>query len=143
MSFRLPRKIKKKLKKMFLLFPSDSKGNSQLAFPDKYQSHYDAYKQGILTDLMLIDIDESTESIDYSIPVEPLQHDELVELVNFVFAEQYRERAIKYLTFAKDNVKCKKLYNIIVNSWNETKNGNDKSINVCLAYDDILKLYGL
>lgn len=140
MSFRLPRKIKKKLSKKFLLFPEDEKGNSQLAFPYKYQEHYDAYKQGLLTDLMLIDI---PESIDYSIPVQPLQHQELVELVNFVFAEQYRERAIKYLTFAKDNVKCKKLYNIIVNSWNETKNGKDKSINVCLAYDDILKIYGL
>ncbi len=44
--FRLPRKIKKKLKRQLWLYPADEKGNSLMAWPQKSQIDYTAIKEG-------------------------------------------------------------------------------------------------
>ena len=47
--FRLPRKIKKRIKSNgLLLYPSDSKNNSLMAIAYKLENDYIAYKSGIL-----------------------------------------------------------------------------------------------
>jgi len=49
--FRLPGKVKKSLKRKFLLYPADEKGNSLMDRPTRLQKDYDAWKDGILRDL--------------------------------------------------------------------------------------------
>jgi len=45
--FRLPRKIKKSLKKGLWLYPPDEEGNSLMASPARYQEDFMAVKMGI------------------------------------------------------------------------------------------------
>lgn len=50
--FRLPRKIKKQIKKGFWFYPKDLKTNTYLAaLPRENQEDYDAWKSGILFDI--------------------------------------------------------------------------------------------
>lgn len=51
-SFRLPRKIKKQIKKGFWFYPKDLKTNTYLvAWPRDNQQDYDAWRSGVLMDL--------------------------------------------------------------------------------------------
>lgn len=51
--FRLPRKLKKKLRKKIWLYPLDTKTNTYLmAWPSKYEKDFIAYKLGILKDIL-------------------------------------------------------------------------------------------
>lgn len=53
MKFRIPRKKKKKIRKGFYLYPLDLKNNTYLsAFPKKNQEDYDAFKKGVLTNVL-------------------------------------------------------------------------------------------
>jgi hypothetical protein len=52
MKFRIPRKLKKKLKKDFWLYPMDTiEKNYLVADPEGNQEDYDAYKRGELSGL--------------------------------------------------------------------------------------------
>ena len=52
MKFRIPRKLKKKLKKDFWLYPMDPiEKNYLVADPEGNQEDYDAYKRGELSGL--------------------------------------------------------------------------------------------
>jgi hypothetical protein len=50
--FRLPRKTKKKIRKNFYLYPKDEKDCYLAAFPRKNQEDYNAFKKGILTNIL-------------------------------------------------------------------------------------------
>jgi len=51
--FRLPRKIKKKIRKGFYFYPMDEvRKTHMVAFPRDNQEDYDVYKSGILTDAL-------------------------------------------------------------------------------------------
>jgi hypothetical protein len=51
-SFRLPRKIKKRIKREFYFYPMDPVHRTYLvAWPRDNQQDYDAWKNGILMDL--------------------------------------------------------------------------------------------
>jgi len=60
--FRLPRKIKKKIRKGFYFYPKDSKNCYLVAWPRKNQEDYNAFKKGILTNI-LDDIKKTYKSI--------------------------------------------------------------------------------
>ena len=49
--FRLPRKIKKKLKKDFFTYPKSERDTYLVAWPYKYEEAYIAYKKGLLRGL--------------------------------------------------------------------------------------------
>jgi hypothetical protein len=49
--FRLPRKIKKKLKNNFYSYPISEKNTYLIAWPYKYEKDYIAYKKGLLRGL--------------------------------------------------------------------------------------------
>lgn len=49
--FRLPRKVKKQIRKTLWLYPPDDKGNSLVAWPEKTQEDFDAMKKGIVQDI--------------------------------------------------------------------------------------------
>ena len=46
--FRLPRKIKKKLKNNFYSYPISEQNTYLIAWPHKYEKDYIAYKKGLL-----------------------------------------------------------------------------------------------
>lgn len=50
--FRLPRKLKKKLSKGFYLYPKDNKGARLWGHPSQNQQDYDAFKCGLLENMM-------------------------------------------------------------------------------------------
>ena len=50
--FRLPRKTKKKIRKNFYLYPKDEKDCYPVAFPRESQEDYNAFKKGILTNIL-------------------------------------------------------------------------------------------
>jgi len=60
--FRLPRKTKKKIRKGFYLYPKDERGYYQAAFPRKDQEDYNAFKKGILSN-MLDDLKRISKSL--------------------------------------------------------------------------------
>jgi len=132
--FRLPRKIKKKLKHKWLFFPSKKDGSSQMAFPLKYQEHYDAYKSGILTDLFSYTKEEAKQRAiewdkKYNTPIE-ISDEELVIAVDEIFAEEYKKWALRILRLSKDhNIAVKDYYNFV----NAYKLGD--STTACLSTD--------
>jgi hypothetical protein len=50
--FRLPRKTKKKIRKGFYLYPKDEKDCYLVAFPRENQEDYNAFKKGILSNIL-------------------------------------------------------------------------------------------
>jgi len=46
--FRLPRKLKKKLKNDFFTYPKSERNTYLIAWPYKYEKDYIAYKKGFL-----------------------------------------------------------------------------------------------
>ena len=46
--FRLPRKLKKKLKNNFFTYPKSERNTYLIAWPYKYEKDYIAYKKGFL-----------------------------------------------------------------------------------------------
>ena len=53
MKFRIPRKKKKKISVGLYLYPLNPKDNTYLsAFPKENQEDYDAFKKGVLTNIL-------------------------------------------------------------------------------------------
>ena len=50
--FRLPRKTKKKIRKGFYFYPKDERGCYLVAFPRENQEDYNAFKKGILSNIL-------------------------------------------------------------------------------------------
>jgi len=50
--FRLPRKTKKKIRKGFYFYPKDERDFYLVAFPRKDQEDYNAFKKGILSNML-------------------------------------------------------------------------------------------
>lgn len=119
--FRLPRKIKKKLKSKIFLYPSDSDGNSLMAFPTKVQEDYTAYKRGELSNLLEDRIknrkvSDSMDNLNKHITV---SDKELKEMVDNTFANEYRTEAYLKLINDKTSVKSnKELYYSFINAYN-------------------------
>jgi len=50
--FKLPRKLKKELKKGFWLYPADGDGSSDVAWPATDEKDYKAFKEGVVKDFL-------------------------------------------------------------------------------------------
>jgi len=50
--FKLPRKLKKELKKGFWLYPADSEGTSEVAWPATDEKDYKAFKNSEIKDFL-------------------------------------------------------------------------------------------
>jgi len=132
--FRIPRKLKKKIKTGLYLYPPDMNGNSVMGFPKKNQSDYTAYKQGILKDRFKRTKSQIKQhSIEWSEKydkVVEVTDEELLEAVNDVFAKEYRESFYNILLRSKrHNVAIIDYYNFI----NLYKDGKYSSC--CLVLD--------
>ena len=143
--FRLPRKVKTKLKGEIWLYPSDEKGNSMMASPDKLQEDYTAIKQGIVTGISdeknsRAKRKEEQKKLDREIFV---SDEELRVYVDEIFAKEYRNSSYNTLLQAKVNPKAIVAYFNFVNAYNLYKAGEEsKGTICCLAVDwahDVLK----
>jgi hypothetical protein len=136
--FRLPRKIKKKLRSGFFLYP-EVDGGSLMASPKKNQKDYTAYKQGIVRsffDETKAERKKSSEELDlkFNAPIE-ITDKELLEAVNDIFAEQYRKESYNILLRAKKHPIAIKDYHNFVNAWNLIKGGENYGNIACLCID--------
>lgn len=136
--FRLPRKIKKSLKKGLWLYPPDEKGNSLMACPTKSQDDYAAVKEGIARNLF--DLKESKsrrkklqEQLDKEIIV---SDEELRNYVDEIIREDIRDSSYSNLIAAKNNPKAIIAYYNFVNAYHLYKQGDSSFGNICcLAVD--------
>ena len=143
--FRLPRKVKIKLKRNIWLYPADNKGSRQWAFPDESQEDYTALKKGIVTDMIheknsKAKRKEDQKKLDREIFV---SDEELRVFVDDIFAKEYRNSSYNTLLQAKVNPKAVVGYYNFINAYNLYKAGEESKGNVCcMAVDwarDLLK----
>lgn len=134
--FRLPRKIKKSLKKTMWLYPPDEKGNSRMAWPTKSQKDYTAIKEGILRkfpDSTKAERKQFTAELDKEIFVDDKV---LKAYVDDILREDLRSSSYRTLIEAKNNPKAVKAYFNFVNAYQLFKKGKDSYGNICcLAID--------
>lgn len=141
--FRLPRKIKKSLKKGFWLYPPDEKRNSLMISPAKSQEDFMAVKKGIARDLF--DLKESKsrrkklqEQLDKEVIV---PDDELKDYVREIIRKDLRNSSYNKLIEAKNNPKAIVAYYNFVNAYHLYKQGDDSFGNICcLAVDKAKEL---
>lgn len=144
-NFRLPRKVKKKLKGNLWLYPRDEKGNSLMAWPTRYQKDYTDVKKGVVRNLMDSKNAKAKrkayrEKMDKENSV---SDDELQRYVNDIFREDIRKSAYSTLIAAKKDRNAIVAYYNFVNAFQLSEAGEDSFGNVCcLALDkaeDLLK----
>ena len=130
--FRLPRKIKKKLKGLYL-YPADEKGGSLAAWPKRSQEDYDALKKGIVRNLN-DKKNSKAKRKEYRekmfAPIE-ISDKKLKEAVDYIFAEEYKETSYKTLLKAKEHPVAIESYYAFVNAYNLVLNGESSYGNVC------------
>ena len=125
---KIPRKLKKKLRKVMWLYD-----NGIVAFPTLYEKDFIAYKNGELHNILTIAKEQKEEmkSLDNSIVV---SDEELKIFVDDIFAEQYRTVSYQKLVKAKNT----KYYFNFINAYNFYKSGKDSYANICCMVVDEL-----
>lgn len=131
--FRLPRKIKKKLRKTFWLYPADEKGNSLMASPYKYEKDYKAYKQGVLRDLFYESKKEQKENKRNLNKENYVLDNVLRSYVDAIFRDEYRDKYFRILLEAKNNKKALQFYFQFVNSYEQLEKDDSMSTICCLV----------
>ncbi len=141
--FRLPRKIKKSLKKGLWLYPPDENGNSMMAHPVRSREDYTAVKKGIVRNLfdpkeLKSRRKEARDGLDKKIIV---PDEKLRNYVNGIIREDLRNSSYYTLVEAKNNKKAIIAYYNFVNAYHLYKQGDDSFGNICcLAIDKAKEL---
>lgn len=140
--FRLPRKIKKSLKKTLWLYPADSKGNSKMAFPRKYQQDFNALKQGIVRDIMQRRNREARRERQRNLDKEVIVSDDILRsYVDNIIRKDLRTSFYSTLLKAKNNPNAIVAYYNFVNAYQLVEQGEDSYGNICcFAFDRAIKL---
>lgn len=131
-SFRLPRKIKKKLQKTIWLYPPDKNGNSLMAWPNHDQKDYNAVKQGIAKYIMA-DSTKAKRKEEKKLLDQPIEvsNDELKIYIDEIFAKEYRNFAFRTLVEAKNTPQAKVAYFNFINAYRMVESGKDSYGNIC------------
>lgn len=119
--FRIPRKLKKKLKGIYL-YPPDKNGSSVVAFPLSSQKDYDAVKNGVARNIfdktkLEREIESENWNKKYHTPIS-VSEKKLKNMVDDVFAEEYREEAFRMFKRAKNHDVAILDYYTFINSYN-------------------------
>ena len=134
--FKLPRKVKKKLKKTLWHYPQDEKGNSLMASPHREKDDYVAFKKGIVRDIM-----SSSNKAERKNKIEKLNaeiyvsDEELEQFVNDIFAIEFRIPSFQTLLKAKKHPLAKVAYFNFVNAYFLHKKADDSGNTCCMAVD--------
>jgi len=141
--FRLPRKVKKKLRGLWL-YPADEKGNSLMASPKRSQEDYTAVKNGEVREITHGSKKRSKAryaelSIEVTVPDLKLK-----EYVDDIFREDLRSSAYRIFLEAKSHPKAVRGYYHFVNAYHKYLEADDGSWGntCCFALDaarDLLK----
>jgi hypothetical protein len=138
-NFRLPRKLKKSLKKGLWLYPPDEKGNSLMASPHRSEKDFVAYKKGILRNLS--DPSNSRKRRDEyrrKMNKEVLVPDEdLKKYVNDIFRKDLRSSSYEILVSAKNNAKARIAYYNFINAYQLMEQGEGSYGNICCMAVDL------
>jgi len=139
MKFRVPRKIRKKIGKKIYLYPPDKDGNSLMAKPLENQRDYTAFLQGILrTPFHFTKAEQKQMSIEWNAKfnkVVEISDEELLEAVNNIFGEDYRDNAYNVLLRAKSHPIAISDYYTFVNAWGLIQNGERYGNVACMCID--------
>lgn len=141
--FRLPRKVKKKLKKGFWLYLPDEGGSSLQANPTKSQEDYTALKQGRVRNLM--DKKNSHKRrLEFSKKINgevSVSDETLKKYVDDIIREDLRSASYNILIEAKNNPKGIKAYYNFINAYHLQEQGERSFGNICcLAIDEAKEL---
>ncbi len=138
--FRLPRKIKKKLKKNIWLYPADKNGNSLMAWPTYSQKDYNALKQGMVKDIMADSTKAKRKQEKKILDKEIIVSDEqLKSYVDHLFAKEFRNSSYLTLIEAKNTPRAKVAYYNFINAYHLTQNGEESYENICFLSVDNAK----
>ncbi|SKB99542.1 hypothetical protein SAMN05660477_02266 [Soonwooa buanensis] len=139
--FKLNRLEKKKLSKQFWLYPRSEDGTSRMAFPARKEEDYLAMKQVVLRS---IGDESSTEKTERKLERQELDAEvfvsdqELRNIVNDVYASDYRSSSYETLIRAKKHKGTQVFYFNFINAYNKSKT-KDSFLNVCCLATDFAK----
>lgn len=139
-SFRLPRKIKKKLKKTIWLYPPDKNGGSLMAWPSQSQKDYNALKQGIVRDILARNTKakkkERKKLLDQEIYI---PDEQLKTYIEKIFEKGYINSSYYTLLEAKNTARAKVAYFNFINAYRMVENGNESYETICYMSVDYAK----
>lgn len=138
--FRLPRKVKKKLKKTIWLYPADKNGNSLMAWPTHSQKDFNAVKQGIVRDIMAGSTKEKRKQ-EKKILDKPTEVSDktLKAFIDEIFAREYRNFAFRTLVEAKNTPRAKVAYYNFINAYHMLESGEESYETICSMSVDLAK----
>jgi len=134
---KIPRKLKKKLKKTIWLYSPNQDGSSVMGSPAVDEKDFIAWKNGELRDI-LSNVRSKKHRQEYSewINKEIYVSDEVLkEYVNNIFAEKYRNESFEILLKVKDKEHLKKYYFQFINAYNKEEDYS----NTCCQIVDFAK----
>lgn len=137
--FKLPRKTKKALKKGMWLYPPDEQGNSLMARPARSEKDYQAYKKGILRNLIerrASKKKEFRERLDVKISV---SDETLRSYVNDIITENYRSSSYDILIKAKNSKHAIIAYYNFINAYQLYEKGEESYGNICCMSIDVAR----
>jgi len=131
---KIPRKLKKKIKKHIWLYPLKD-GGYKLASPTKTEEDFIAYLNGELHNIM-DGVNNKKDKMDIDNEIS-ISDDILKKYVDNIFAEEYRDISYRKLIEAKTNDIMN--YYRFINAYNKSKEV-DSYVNICcMIVDDIKK----
>jgi len=137
--FRLPRKIKKRIKKTMFLYPPDKDGSSIMAFPTRSEEDYAALKKGIIKkfpDITKAERKKRNDRLDNEIFVDDQT---LRTYVDDIIREDLRNASYSTLVQAKNSTKAINAYFNFVNAYHFYKKGEESFGNICCMAIDKAK----
>lgn len=139
-SFRLPRKIKKKLKKIIWLYPADKNGNSLMAWPSLDQKDYNAVRQGIVRDILSkntkVKKKEQKKLLDQEVYI---QDEQLKTYIDKIYEKEFRNSSYYTLIEAKNTPRAKVAYFNFINAYRMVENGKESYETICYMLVDYAK----
>lgn len=141
--FRLPRKVRKSLKRDLWLYPADDRGNSLMAFPTRSQDDYIALKQGIVKNIQdhgdaktKAERKALKEKLDSEVIV---SDEELKRYVDDIVRKDFRVSFYNILVAARDHPKAVVAFYNFVNAYQLYEKGDDSFGNICCLSVDKAK----
>ena len=135
MKFRLPRKIKKKLRKEHLFYPPEEDGSRLVANPVESQKEYDLYKKGFFENPFIITKKQTKAYREKLFSPIDMMESELIVAISYIFSEKYRVSSLITLLKASRHNEAKKYYYAFINAYNLTINGESYGNTCCMAVD--------
>ncbi len=131
--FKIPRKLKKRLKKGFWLYNPDENGSSLMASPHRNKKDFIAYKKGMLRNL--IDPYNSKKrqmEFNKKIDKKVMVSDEVLKsYVDDIMRKDLRRSSYEILIKAKNSKKAISDYYNFVNAYQLVEKGESSFGNIC------------